>query len=624
MDELIPIEENIVLQDYSSTHIDNGDGTFTAIISNGMNYLSSGEWKDMQYYFLEQIGQYAWSNMSDEFPCSIIDGEVITENYRWKVDGIYIGDNKIWTPDFTNYTKYGDTIEYEMPFGILQYIIRPDMYKEQFIFNSNPFNGLCFDADELTIKYIGETDGNVWAKDANGRSFDVKKEQFTKSVKTIDFYTAKYPFTVDPSLVLNPSGDITAETNDSITYNSFNSDLLGVGCWDELTPKGAHIRYVWYRSAMRFNLTSLTGTNISQAELKLNTVGVGTSQGSEAMFLYSTANTADPTTLTSSQVYNMALTRNLGQIPIGAGLKTFTLNNSNNSSYISELSAKQGSYETLYLYCANTVGADTYIDFASSDHANSTLRPSFTITYTVATGYTVTFDSNGGSSVSPITNVSSGSLISAPTPPTKTGYTFAGWYEDNTTFANPWVFASETMPANNKILYAKWTANTYVATWFNNGGTGVSPATTNQTFGSATILPTTNPTRTGYTLTGFWDAISGGTQYTTPTVSSRAWDKTVNTNLYAQWTINQYAVSYNSNGGSAVSGANVTYGSLITQPSSPTKSGYVFAGWYEDNTSFSNTWIFGSETMPANSLTLYAKWVAEITITFDANGGWWS
>lgn len=77
---------------------------------------------------------------------------------------------------------------------------------------------------------------------------------------------------------------------------------------------------------------------------------------------------------------------------------------------------------------------------------------------------TVSFDSQGGSSVSSINNVTSGSAISAPTAPTWAGYTFGGWYKESTC-TNAWNFATDTV-TGNITLYAQWTANP------SNGGGG--------------------------------------------------------------------------------------------------------------------------------------------------------
>ena len=71
------------------------------------------------------------------------------------------------------------------------------------------------------------------------------------------------------------------------------------------------------------------------------------------------------------------------------------------------------------------------------------------------TTYTVTFNSNGGSNVSSITGITSGSTITLPSDPSKTDNTFSGWYTDNETFQNQ--FTSSTVISSNLTVFAKWT-----------------------------------------------------------------------------------------------------------------------------------------------------------------------
>ena len=106
-----------------------------------------------------------------------------------------------------------------------------------------------------------------------------------------------------------------------------------------------------------------------------------------------------------------------------------------------------------------------------------------------ATSYTLTFDTNGGSAIAPITQ-DYGTAITAPADPTKTGYTFAGW-----TPAIP-----ATMPAENMTIKAKWTVNQYTLTFDTNGGSTIAPIT--QDYGTAITTPA-DPTKTGYTFAGW-------------------------------------------------------------------------------------------------------------------------
>ena len=110
-----------------------------------------------------------------------------------------------------------------------------------------------------------------------------------------------------------------------------------------------------------------------------------------------------------------------------------------------------------------------------------------------ATSYTLTFDTNGGSAIAPITQ-DYGTAITAPADPTKTGYTFAGWIPAIPT----------TMPAENMTIKAKWTVNQYTLTFDTNGGSTIAPIT--QDYGTAITAPA-DPTKTGYTFAGWTPAI---------------------------------------------------------------------------------------------------------------------
>lgn len=150
--------------------------------------------------------------------------------------------------------------------------------------------------------------------------------------------------------------------------------------------------------------------------------------------------------------------------------------------------------------------------------------------------YTVTFDSRGGSTVDPITNITGGSKISTPVDPVREGYVFRGWHKEAETI-NPWDFGNDTVTGHT-TLYAKWE----------------------------------------------------------PAVQALL------------------TVQFDSQGGSSVAPVmGITPGSRIAEPGTPTRDGYVFRGWYREN-SCMNAWTFGTDTVNSN-LTLYAKWEA------PSNGG---
>ena len=199
--------------------------------------------------------------------------------------------------------------------------------------------------------------------------------------------------------------------------------------------------------------------------------------------------------------------------------------------------------------------------------------------------YTITFDANGGSEIAPITQ-NYGTKITTPADPTRKGYTFKGWDKE----------IPKTMPAENITVKAQWEINQYAITFDTNGGSEIAPIT--QDYGTAITAPA-DPTRKGYTFKG--------------------WDKEIpktmpaeNITVKAQWEINQYTITFDTNGGSEIAPITQDYGTKITTPADPTRKGYTFKGWNKEI----------PETMPAENMTVKAQWeINQYTITFDTNGG---
>ena len=202
-----------------------------------------------------------------------------------------------------------------------------------------------------------------------------------------------------------------------------------------------------------------------------------------------------------------------------------------------------------------------------------------------ANQYTITFDTNGGSEIAPITQ-DYGTEITAPDNPTRKGYTFKGWDKE----------IPETMPAENITVKAQWEINQYTIAFDTNGGSEIAPIT--QDYGTEITAPD-NPTRKGYTFKG--------------------WDKEIpktmpaeNMTVKAQWEINQYTIAFDTNGGSEIAPITQDYGTEITAPDNPTRKAYTFKGWDKEI----------PETMPAENITVKAQWeINQYTITFDTNGG---
>ena len=177
--------------------------------------------------------------------------------------------------------------------------------------------------------------------------------------------------------------------------------------------------------------------------------------------------------------------------------------------------------------------------------------------------------------------VQAGEKAVKPDDPKVNGLTFGGWYTDEDCIdGNEYNF---TAPVTKGLtLTAKWTANSYTITFDTDGGSAVAPIT--QDYGTQITAPA-DPTREGYTFMGWEPALP-------PTMPAE--DMT----LTAQWRINRYTVTFDTDGGSTVAPITQDYGTAITAPADPTREGYTFMGWDKKIPA----------TMPAENMTITAKW----------------
>jgi len=180
-----------------------------------------------------------------------------------------------------------------------------------------------------------------------------------------------------------------------------------------------------------------------------------------------------------------------------------------------------------------------------------------------------------------------GAQIVAPADPTKVGYTFTGW--------SPEV---GTMNEEGKTFEAQWEEKTYNANFKANGGLFADGETTTVVptkFGASIVAPA-DPKRDGYTFAG-WDTIPA-------TMPSN------DVTIVAKWTVNEYTITFADTGDTTVAPIKQAYGTAVTAPEAPTKTGYTFAGWDALPT-----------TMPAKDTTVTAKWTKNnYTVTWNVDG----
>ncbi len=252
--------------------------------------------------------------------------------------------------------------------------------------------------------------------------------------------------------------------------------------------------------------------------------------------------------------------------------------------------------------------------FATPVNANITLVASWTENSTQLPKFVVTFNSNGGSTVANQTIVM-GQTATQPADPTKAGYIFAGWYTD-AACTNAYNFST---PVNAKItLYAKWDKDTteFTITFDAAGGTGVN---TTLTFSDVANVTLPTPVKDGYTFIGWYEdgvKVDGITEYR-------------DYNLVAEWQDNttiEYTITYNPNGGTLTN--SVTSYTMLDEVvlPTPTKSGYLFIGWYE-TASFAGSSVTKIVAGSTGNKVFYANWVEESTGTtvnlgYNLDGGY--
>ena len=197
------------------------------------------------------------------------------------------------------------------------------------------------------------------------------------------------------------------------------------------------------------------------------------------------------------------------------------------------------------------------------------------------TPVTVTYDYGERGGIYAKQIVQAGEKAVKPDDPKVNGLTFGGWYTDeDCTDGNEYNFTAPV--TKDMTLTAKWTVNSYTITFDTDGGSEIAPIT--QDYGTAIAAPA-NPTREGYTFIG-WDKEIPETM--------PAEDLTVT----AQWRINQYTITFDTDGGSEIAPITQDYGTDITASADPTREGYTFIGWDKAIPA----------TMPAENITITAQW----------------
>ena len=267
-----------------------------------------------------------------------------------------------------------------------------------------------------------------------------------------------------------------------------------------------------------------------------------------------------------------------------------------------------------------TIPASEY----SIDYSNNTNAGTATVTITDKTGgnYTVsgtkTFTIERGSQSAPVVS-STNETIEGKADGTITGVT--GAMEYKSAAANAYTSVSGTtianLPAGSYNVRYKETHNynaspaadvvintgSKITVQFDADGGTPEPDSQQYSYSQTVSAPAADPEKTGYTFK-FWSA-DGEAEY------DFSAPLTANITLKAVYQANSYTITFDTDGGSEVAAITQDYGTAVTAPADPTKTGYTFAGWDKEIPA----------TMPAENMTIKAKWtINQYTMTFDDNG----
>ena len=228
----------------------------------------------------------------------------------------------------------------------------------------------------------------------------------------------------------------------------------------------------------------------------------------------------------------------------------------------------------------------------------------FTAKWT-ATGYTITLDADGGTLSETTISVEYGTNLTLPVPE-KTGYTFAGWYYNNSLILTDYTYLIE----DNPTFIARWSVDTYSITYNLSGGIFSESETVPMTyeFGQEVILPT--PQKTGYNFDGWKDEDGNA-------VTKITSDSTGNRSFTAFFTAIEYTVSFEN---AEIDDVKALYNEPLSLPV-PEKTGYTFAGW-RVNSENGDTIKSGDAFSYAEDVTLYAIYSPIVfVISYNLNGG---
>ena len=279
---------------------------------------------------------------------------------------------------------------------------------------------------------------------------------------------------------------------------------------------------------------------------------------------------------------------------------------------------------------ARTTGGEKEFDDKASVMNLTTTQSAQVYLYAVwkPNTYTVSYNSHGGSSCTNF-NVTFAKPYGTLCTPTRTGYTFDGWYLEST-YENKVVSTTNATTPGDHELHAKWIGNTYTATFNKNGATSIGKTslqcTVSNTAGNCTVTAP-SITRSGFTITG-WNTSATAT---TGTAVNGTITLTADATYYAI-TSKDITITFNKNGntsqtpknGSASTADTVTQTCTIRNNNSTcnitsptiTHSGYTIIGYSTATGTHTSSWDQNTAKAVDTNATYYAQASKLLNATF--------
>ena len=359
--------------------------------------------------------------------------------------------------------------------------------------------------------------------------------------------------------------------------------------------------------------------NIRVTDIRMSEISGGTSRY-ESEYTKETITSVFTLTNTSSYVkYNVTITNN-GEVDYAIyNLLTQSNNNSGLQIYIDNVLVSEMSPIIIPFHTTKTVT----ITYKTTTPGSVDVVNRFDFRKV----HYVTYNLKGGSYTNEQEALKNGqkkyenvNLAITNEEPTKNGYTFIGWTDEQEGTTVKYNSGSSYTIDNNMILYALYEKNAYVITL--DARNGQTPTTievdAGDTYGN---LPT--PTKNGYRFLGWYTEITGGNLVTNSDEPEE------DTTLYAHWQVENLTITFNKNDNQAtgdMSNKTCTSESECKLPENSYKrEGYRFIGWNTESngsgTSYLEEAVVDLANLESTTMTLYAQWIAKTyTVTLNKNG----